>query len=337
MCKLSIIVPFYNSARFLKRCIESLEDQDIEKSCYEIIMVDDGSTDEGASIVKHYQGVYPNIKLYSQPNSGQGAGRNLGLAHSRGEYISFVDSDDYVLPNKLSNILSLCDHLEQDILYCFANVYDSIGKAKKSIEFHDFNEDVTYRGDNLLLSNIIVGSVWAKFYSRNFLLNNNLKFGVGFTHQDSDFMYRCLVKAKKVNFLNDIFYSYCWNEGSTIRTKDSAQLVHSLKSSLIVASNLVDMGKSQDLSEDLRSFLIKRKNSMVIGQLFFLLDNAHDYTTRDILDILKFARKRHLFPIKGESESKLSTIFSRVANIRAVFLLMFWINKWCHVKDLCQR
>ena len=105
---LSIIVPVYNVEKYLERCIESLIHQDIEPSDYEIIMVNDGSTDHSGIIAEQLTSKYENIILFNQRNQGLSGARNSGLKLCRGKYVMFVDSDDFLEKNSLMYLITLC-------------------------------------------------------------------------------------------------------------------------------------------------------------------------------------------------------------------------------------
>ena len=113
---LSIIVPLYNSAAYLPRCLESLLHQDISLEEYEILLINDGSPDNSLDIVNEYALKYPNIRAFSQENKGTSGARNTGLLEARGTYVYFVDPDDYVLENSLRVILNRMEEASLDAL-----------------------------------------------------------------------------------------------------------------------------------------------------------------------------------------------------------------------------
>ena len=114
--KLSIILPVYNVAKFIPDCLESLEMQDLSKEEYEIICVDDGSPDNSAEVVEEYQKKYSNIRLIRQPNGGVCVARNNGLKAAQGEYVWFIDPDDYIQANCLGYILGKMDEAKADLI-----------------------------------------------------------------------------------------------------------------------------------------------------------------------------------------------------------------------------
>ncbi len=113
--RLSIILPVYNVAKFIPDCLDSLLCQDIPKSDYEIICVDDGSPDNSVEVIKSYQEKNDNIRLVSQENAGVSTARNNGIALAKGKYVWFVDPDDYIQANCLSAILSNLEKNDADL------------------------------------------------------------------------------------------------------------------------------------------------------------------------------------------------------------------------------
>ena len=113
---LSIVVPVYNVEQYLVNCIESLIAQDIAKESYEIILVDDGSTDKGGKICDDFAAREDNIRVFHQTNQGLSVARNTGILAARGTFIQFVDSDDYLEPNVLSSIISIMTEFDLEVI-----------------------------------------------------------------------------------------------------------------------------------------------------------------------------------------------------------------------------
>ena len=114
--KLSIVVPLYNKEKYIERCLDSLLAQDLPSSEYEIIVVDDGSTDSSYSIASDYSEKHLNIKLFNQKNQGAGAARNKGLDLASGDYVYFLDADDYIASNVLNVLLTTGEKHQLEIL-----------------------------------------------------------------------------------------------------------------------------------------------------------------------------------------------------------------------------
>ena len=203
--KVSIIIPVYNSSRYLRKCLDSVVKQTYQD--IEIILVNDGSTDDSLTILKEYQKKYNNIVIYDITNHGQGYARNLGLKNCHGNYVMFIDSDDYVdvdIVNKLvTNIrdsdVAICDMYE---------VYD-----KNQIYYHNYHVFGSDRV-NFMLSN--PGPV-AKLYRREIL--NDVFFMEGVYYEDLAFTPVVSLNVNKVSYIKEALYYYIKHEASTMRNE----------------------------------------------------------------------------------------------------------------------
>ena len=137
--KLSIVVPIYNVEKYIKRCAESLVKQDIAKNEYEVIFVNDGTKDKSVDVLTHSIDLNenPNFHIYNKENGGLSSARNFGLNIAKGDYVWFVDSDDWIEPNCLSKIQEKLSMINPDILYIYADEYEG-NKVYKRGKFNDF-------------------------------------------------------------------------------------------------------------------------------------------------------------------------------------------------------
>lgn len=202
--KLSIVVPAYNAAPFLERCIRSLEDQDVAKDAYEIIIVDDGSTDDTPRIAGALCGEYPNIRLLSQTNKGLSEARNAGIAEAKGEYLMFVDSDDALRPSCLGEILLSCERLSLDLLRIGATGGDS---------------ETVRPGIEVLRGRVKVCAPFS-VCRRSLLEELGLRFYPGIFHEDAEFTPRLYSYARRVSSLPEDAYIVNRTPGSITGTPD---------------------------------------------------------------------------------------------------------------------
>ena len=114
--EVSVVVPIYNVEKYLRQCLESLVNQNFDD--YEIILINDGATDNSMKIAQEFEDKYKNIKLLSKKNAGLGAARNTGMKYVTGKYVLFVDSDDYVSPEYISELYNVINREDSDIVIC---------------------------------------------------------------------------------------------------------------------------------------------------------------------------------------------------------------------------
>lgn len=233
--QLSIIVPIYNVAPYLRKCVDSLLAQDI--SDYEIILVDDGSTDGSSDIADAIQSEAkgteireadilastpytlhhtPEIKVIHQTNAGLSAARNTGIAAATGDYIMFVDSDDYLQPNTLG---ALMEQVERDNLDVLRFNYQKVNEQYEVfLPFKDAKRDVDYSedivdGETFLNKRLGPGCYAWQFVLRRELLDTCL-FTPNIYFEDTDWTPRMLIKAKRVASTPLVVYNYLWRQGS---------------------------------------------------------------------------------------------------------------------------
>lgn len=212
--KVSVIVPVYNCEMFLERAIESVISQkDFHKN--ELILVDDGSTDGSSQICDRYACIHTNIKVIHQENAGVSVARNNGINAAEGEWIFFLDSDDYLHEDAFVKMFSQGD---ADII-CARHS----SNLPVQSDFLGYFESGVYKIDNikdkliqiLSSSNYFFFTCWAKLFRRSIVIENNVLFPVELKYaEDMVFVYTYLRCCKSVSFVPDIVYYYYVNENN---------------------------------------------------------------------------------------------------------------------------
>ncbi|MBP3816673.1 MAG: glycosyltransferase family 2 protein [Aeriscardovia sp.] len=239
--KVSIIVPFYNTEKYLKRCIESIMNQSLQD--FELILVDDGSTDSSFEIAEGYC-KHDNVKIINQENRGVGAARNAGMDISTGEYISFVDSDDFIYTNYLQNLVELADAYGTDIAIAGREkrINDCFIKSKTPYQNMVINSTEAIR--LLLLGKYNTRPAWGKLFKRELLAN--VRFVEGKIFEEVRFSADTFLAASKIILSNAETYVYCARPGS-IMTSDANRRIEDFPQSLEYVYNLL---KSKELFFD---------------------------------------------------------------------------------------
>lgn len=217
MVKLSFIVPVYNVAPYLRMCVASLLSQDISKDEYEIVIIDDGSTDSCPEICDEYNRMFENIQVIHRENGGLSAARNSGIKVAKGEYVCFVDSDDYWRHDVLGGLMDQIERDKLDVLRFrlqYVNPEGEVYNPYKGDPFkgNDYSEIPT---DGVSFLNNRMSTAC---YAWTFILKKELLDGCLFTpgiyFEDTDWTPRMLCKAKRVASTNKIVYNYLQREGS---------------------------------------------------------------------------------------------------------------------------
>ena len=210
----SIIVPVYNSQDYLKDCIESLIKQTLRP--IEILCIDDGSTDDSGRILKEYAERYPEISVIWQSNRGVSAARNTGLAAARGQYVYYLDSDDYVEPDLLETAYRELNNNHLDIV-CFdtaafgeAGIEQDFISRKNRYYARSCSYPSVYSGEELLYQ--MIGNhdyscpVWKQVVRRSFLQEQGVKFYEGIIHEDELYTFRTMIPAERAAYIPRILH-----------------------------------------------------------------------------------------------------------------------------------
>ena len=211
---ISIIVPVYNTGLYLEECLNSIHNQTFKD--YEVICVDDGSSDNSYEILNKYKNIIKNYKVIHQENQGVGSARNTALKHVNGDYIAFIDSDDYIEKNYLDRLYSEACETNSDVVICnFYRYFDNynlnlpvIWKKSKGI----YNKESILKS---LIPDILIHSyLWNKLWKRE--LFDNLSFP-DIKYEDIAIMCDLFYKANKISVISDPLYHYRIRKTSIVR------------------------------------------------------------------------------------------------------------------------
>lgn len=214
----TIIIPAYNAEKYIPGCLNSLIDQDIEN--YEIIVVNDGSTDSTGKILDDYDKKHGFIKIIHKENSGVSDTRNAGLDQAQGEYVLFVDADDSI--NKvLKDLGDIIEKKESDIYVLKARMIT----RRKEVQLENYLDPNRYYNSKDLLiqfikNKVVFDVVWLYCYRRSLLERHGFRFMSGRLHEDSEFIPKVLLAANKIYNTDILFYNYYIRTNSITQKKD---------------------------------------------------------------------------------------------------------------------
>lgn len=232
--KLSIVALVYNLEKYLPRCLDALVNQTLQE--IEILCVDDGSTDSAPQIIEEYAKKYPNkIKTFHKENGGEFTTRNYGLERAQGEYVTFVDTDDYVELNWAEKLYNAAKQNDADIAVCgFERIDLKTGKVvgKDMTKYGNITKQVTPKDDFVLFIN---PAPWNKVYKREVIKDFRFLPFRGFN--DTLFLISTYTKVKKIAFVPDVLYHYFLRYDSQIHTVN-IQDVNNLKKYLLEVKEL---------------------------------------------------------------------------------------------------
>lgn len=203
MSCLSVIVPCYNGERFIGRCLESLVNQTLQD--IEIIVINDGSTDNSQDIIDSYANKYHNIKAYKIPNSGIADARNFGVSKVETPYFGFLDCDDYTDVTMFEKMYNKA--IETNAQVVVSNFYWVKGKKKKLEKEGPYNT-----GKDMLIHLFAV--LWNKIYDTAFVRSTNIRFPSGNRYEDAYFLYCLAPNIERLAFVDEAFVHYVQHENS---------------------------------------------------------------------------------------------------------------------------
>lgn len=211
--KVSIIVALYNKQKEIKKCLQSLLKQSLKE--IEIIVVNDCSTDKSLEVVKKIKDKRIKV-INNRKNKGIGKTRNIGIAHAKGEYVGFVDADDYADKNMYEAYYNFAQNNDLDLLT--TDYYKIINGKRKYFKVDNFNvTNITYNNN---IINLINYGPCNKLFKKDLILNNEIKFAESTKFEDVIFVAKAISCAHKIGYLNEAYYNYVIHDKSETTTID---------------------------------------------------------------------------------------------------------------------
>lgn len=283
--KISIIIPVYNVEKYLCECLDSILNQTFQD--FEIICVDDGSTDETLEILKNYKNKDERVFVLQQHHSGAAEARNNGIRLARGKYIQFLDSDDYFEPTMLEELYNHAEKFGADLTVCSSRKVDNNGNIVESGNPNSpINLDKTplektfnwrdYKDDFFSLINV---AIWNKLYSRDLILKNNLSFQNLTSCNDVAFGYISHICAEKIVVFNKELVNYRYNRCGNI----SENRGKNAKNIILAAIKIKEYLNENNLFEVLKKSYVKSIKTHIIWQI----GNSSDLEYREFVNSLQ--------------------------------------------------
>lgn len=302
MLRLSFIVPFYNTEPYIEECIRSLYNQDIPQSEYEVICVDDCSPDGSRVIVERLQKEYPTLKLLlHSENKRQGGARNTGFNVAQGRYIWFVDSDDYIMPNVLNDLLQTAESNDLHVLqFDYNRSAERLGNEHIAEQVIQNGEAYLFADKSRQWDKRVVGP-WRQLIRRQLLGEQQIAFVEGCQYEDTDYMLRVFLTAQRVQYIKLMAYYYRRNEQSTTLDVPSPQKIAWQINQLVRCSQLIDICKTSEGKDCLTEMV---RNSFSALRVEIKILNAYDKCiylqnlTADIAKSKKYMNWRTWFALR---------------------------------------
>ena len=284
--KISVIVPVYNTEEHLKECLESVINQTLKE--IEIICVNDNSTDKSLDILKEYAKKDERIKIINKKrNNGAAAARNSGMEQAIGEYIGFVDSDDWISLDMYEKLYENAKIHDSDIVMSPLNVYNELNQE---LEFTDptctmehFDENF----DNCTFNHLNTKDFFFfisvtppnKIYKNEYLKEINAKFPEGLIFEDNPFFYNIYLKAKRVSIVRDYLYFYRKNRPGSVMTKGSFKFFDLIKIQDIIKEIFIQTNTYDTYKISLTNYSL--------SSIFERFDQVEDEYKKEFFNLIK--------------------------------------------------
>lgn len=250
MIKVSVVIPVYNGEKYLKKCLDNLCNQTLDN--IEIIIINDASVDNTSKILNDYKKKYKNIKIINNKNNkGIGYNRNKGIKEASGEFISFVDCDDYIDKSMLEKMYNKAIKDNSELVICnYFMMRENGTEIKNDINIVDETSKTLKNNNNLLLD--INLSPWNKLYKKELI--EDISFAEKIKYEDAPFVVKTLNRANRISFVDEKLYYY---------------IIHSKSETTVVDKRVFDIFKVLDLIlDELKDNNSEYKEAFVIRTLF---------------------------------------------------------------------
>lgn len=301
---LSVIIAAYNVEAFIEKCILSCYDKDLS-SQIEILVVDDGSSDQTLQKILGLKVEVQNLTVIQQKNQGLGASRNIGIQNAKGKYIWMIDGDDYIESGSLEVIL---ENIKENLdLYCVNyNVSDENGNLLYKAYPENYIEDIL-TGSEYYNLNYEKNYTWQYVFRRDLFLENKITFRERINMQDSEILPKILNHVKSVKYMEMVGYNYVQYEHSFTNTQDAGKRYKYFQSIIEVRDSLVEFGDCVKIDNPTLFIGIQKKikslNQVVFNHLVY-----YRYDTGSFKKNLQLLQKFGFYPIQAETKGIMKIV-----------------------------
>lgn len=331
MKKLSFIIPLYNSAQWLEKCLFSVINQDIPEEQMEIICVNDGSPDNSANLARKIGNSHPSIIVIDQPNQGPSGARNTGMKVATGKYLAFVDPDDFVEPNVYGKLVQQMEEEQLDILRFNYQIVDENYNHVEKRPFEkafDYSPKLMSGAEFMAIRLDIACNIWRYIYRREIITGNNIWCFTGDYYDDTPWLPLVLLKAERMNSCDTVVYNYMERSDSLVKTKDPRMMKRKSDGVILLLKyleqELADVNEGRLMvCKEWKSGVMKWYGMIEAHASIGLLSNIGVSQFHERKNYLRQLKELNLFPLSTISTTKKAQRKIRIANIHP--LLLVWL------------
>ena len=345
---LSVIIPMYNSAKWLPKCLDSVLNQDVAKTDLEIVCINDGSPDNSEEIAKQYRSAYPEtVVVLNQENQGPSGARNNGIRNATGKYLCFVDPDDFVEPNVYGGLLKRMEDLQLDVLRFNYQIVDEEYRPVKKREFElqfDYSPCIIPGADFLADRMDIACHIWKYVYRTELITSNQIWCFTGDYFDDTPWLPMVLMKTEHLGVCGTVVYDYQDRGDSLVKAMTPVSvkkkkegyflLIRLLQEEMeVLRGGQVNYPNMEALStvrfeSSKRDKIFKWYEMLISHSAVALLTNSAIYDPKSYKSVLKELRNMKVFPL---SNYKTVSISSRKVLLFNMFPML--MKKLIRVKN----
>lgn len=335
---LSFIVPLYNSAKWLEKCLYSILNQNIPEDQLEIICINDGSPDNSADLAREISKSHPSIIVIDQPNQGPSGARNTGMRAATGKYLAFVDPDDFVEPNVYGDLVQQMEDEQLDMLRFN---YQIVDENYNHVEKRPFEKAFNYMpkimsGAEFLATRLdIACNIWRYIYLRKIIIDNSIWCFTGDYYDDTPWLPLVLLKAERMNICDTVVYNYMERSDSLVKTKNPKMMKRKSDGVILLLKYL-----EQELADirdgrlvvrgEWRDGVIAWYKNIEAHSVVSLLTNIGIYLFSERKYYVSQLCELKVFPLSTITNSKKSLRKIRIANFSQMALI--WLIRIANFK-----
>ena len=333
MKQLSFIIPLYNSAKWLEKCLLSILNQDIPESEMEIICVNDGSPDNSADMAREIGKKHPCVIVLDQENQGPSGARNNGMRHATGKYLCFVDPDDYVEPNVYGKLVKRMEEENLDMLrFNYKVEDDSYHPYEKPTfeEYFDYSSNLMSGAEFLATRLDIACNIWRYVYRREIITDNELWCFAYGNYDDTPWLPKVLLKAERMNVCDTVVYDYIERDNSLVRSTSPKRVKQQLEGALqLIQQFEQEIGCMDDVQSEWKPGIIDWYRSIQSFCAMSYLQNVSKFCFPEHQQYIKRLEEMPIFPLHIKWASFLPNLRRKmkIANIHPCLLV--WL---LHIK-----
>jgi len=329
--RLSIIMPVYNAAKFLSICIDSLLNQDIDSADYEVLVINDGSTDSSLSIANLYSDKYTNIKVYTKTNGGVGSARNKGLSLAKGTYVYFIDPDDYLAPDVLKMLIDSAEENKLDVLTFTSKSTSDSSLYNSAPKTNNLKISAIYSGVDYIANYKYQNEVWWYIIRRASIEETEIRFIEGRWMEDAIFTTQLFLKTNIMAHLPLDVHRHLIVEGSAMTSKEIEhylRVIDDNRNAAIVFESLIKRLEQKGANPKCIKRLKTRQQSFVFFMMVRMLKSTISIAqVKKVMDELSITNAYPLNSFFGSDYNGLAySILVKLFNRKRLFYLLFKIS-----------